>query len=73
MRKYLLKNSVTGKYWDGRPAPFSFDATRENAKMVDGGSAAFLKASYANVVEETYFEPYSGPSSFSGFMANSMA
>jgi len=51
MKTKLLRNRLTGKYWDGSPAPLAFDAGIETAKAVDSVESAFIKATYENVEE----------------------
>ncbi len=51
-KKYILRNKITGLYWDGRPAPESFQAERKDAKEVTGPEAAFIRATYGQANTE---------------------
>ncbi len=46
MTKFLIKNKLTGFYWDGRPAPDSFQAPRATALLVDHVELAAIKYTY---------------------------
>lgn len=50
--RYLIKNTITGKYWDGNPAPDSFQATRETAKPCDADELQSVLMVYRNVASE---------------------
>lgn len=51
--RYIVRNSITGGYWDGTPAPESFAASRETATPVDSVELATLRATYDNCETET--------------------
>lgn len=49
---YLVRNSLTGGYWDGTPAPDSFVAARETATPVNSAELATIRATYENCEHE---------------------
>jgi len=51
--RFIVRNAITGGYWDGTPAPASFAATRETALPVDSVELATLRATYDNCESET--------------------
>ena len=48
--KIIIRNTLTGKYWDGRPAPDSFQADKLHAKPVERPEAAFIRATYGEAL-----------------------